>query len=79
MIINAPHPTILARELATNPAQQKAMSYTAGLRSPQAEAALQADDYALLSGALFAGAAHQETFSPKIAQPIARRGASRAH
>lgn len=63
VIINAPHPTILARELATNPAQQQAMSYTAGLRAPQAEAALQADDYARLAGALFDGAAQPDTFS----------------
>jgi len=63
VIINAPHPAILARELATNPAQQQALSYTAALRAPGAEAALQADDYARLAGALFAGAAHADTFS----------------
>jgi pimeloyl-ACP methyl ester carboxylesterase len=63
VIINAPHPTILARELATNPAQQQAMSYTAGLRAPQAEAALQADDYARLATVLFAAASHPDTFS----------------
>jgi pimeloyl-ACP methyl ester carboxylesterase len=63
VIINAPHPVILARELANNPAQRKAMGYTAGLRSPQAEAALQADDYKVLSSALFDGAVRPDIFS----------------
>ncbi len=63
VIINAPHPAILARELATNPDQQRAMSYVAGLRAPQAETALQADDYARLGGMLFGTAAAPDTFS----------------
>jgi len=63
VIINAPHPAILARELANNPDQQKAMGYTAALRSPQAEAALQANDYKALATALFDGAARPDAFS----------------
>lgn len=63
VIINAPHPATLARELATNSAQQKAISYTALLRSPQAEAILSADNYARLAASLFDGAATPETFS----------------
>ncbi len=63
VIINAPHPPILARELATNPAQQKAISYTAMLRSSQAEAALTADNYARLATSLFEGAALPGAFT----------------
>lgn len=48
VIINAPHPDVFARELAHNPAQQKASSYMPFLRGPQAEAALAANGHALL-------------------------------
>jgi pimeloyl-ACP methyl ester carboxylesterase len=48
VILNAPHPAIFARELATNPAQQQASQYAVLLRSAQAEAALAADDFAVL-------------------------------
>ncbi|HUS17967.1 MAG TPA: alpha/beta hydrolase [Chloroflexia bacterium] len=64
VIINAPHPAIIARELATNPAQQQAMGYAVRFRQPGAEALLGAGDYAALAGALFAGAARAEAFSP---------------
>jgi len=37
VIINCPHPAILARELAQNPAQQKASQYMLLFRSAQAE------------------------------------------
>ena len=48
VIINSPHPAIFARELSANPAQQQASQYMVMLRSPQAEQALAADNYALL-------------------------------
>ena len=48
VIINAPHPTVFARELANNPAQQKASSYFNLFTSPQAEQVLSANDYAAM-------------------------------
>jgi pimeloyl-ACP methyl ester carboxylesterase len=48
IIINCPHPAILARELAENPAQQKASQYMLLFRSPQAEQTLAANNYAFL-------------------------------
>jgi pimeloyl-ACP methyl ester carboxylesterase len=53
VIINCPHPAILARELAANPAQQKASQYMLFFRSPQAEQQLSANNYAgLVDGVL---------------------------
>ena len=46
VIINAPHPTVFARELANNSAQQKASSYFNLFTSPQAEQILSANNYA---------------------------------
>ena len=40
VIVNCPHPAMLARELAGNPAQQKASQYMLLFRSPQAEQTL---------------------------------------
>src|SRR5271170_5297295 len=48
VIINCPHPAILARELAGNPAQQKASQYMLLFRSAQAEQILSANNYAAL-------------------------------
>jgi pimeloyl-ACP methyl ester carboxylesterase len=48
VIINAPHPGVFQRELASNPAQQQASAYMLLFRSPQAEQALSADNYAQL-------------------------------
>jgi epoxide hydrolase 4 len=52
VIINCPHPAILARELAENPAQQKASQYMLFFRSPQAEQMLSANNYAGLVDAV---------------------------
>jgi pimeloyl-ACP methyl ester carboxylesterase len=52
VIINCPHPAILARELAQNPAQQKASQYMLFFRSPQAEQTLAANNYAGLVDAV---------------------------
>jgi pimeloyl-ACP methyl ester carboxylesterase len=46
IIINAPHPTVFARELANSPAQQKASGYFNLFNSPQAEQVLGANNYA---------------------------------
>src|SRR6266849_4938667 len=52
VIINAPHPTVFARELANNPAQQKASAYFNLFTSPQAEQVLSANNYAAMLQAL---------------------------
>ena len=46
VIINAPHPGVFARLLASDPAQQKASQYMLLFRSPQAEQMLSANNYA---------------------------------
>src|SRR6266478_1248679 len=51
VIINAPHPTLFARLLATDPAQQKASGYFNLFNSPQAEQVLSANNYAGMLGA----------------------------
>jgi epoxide hydrolase 4 len=53
VIINCPHPAILARELAQNPAQQKASQYMLLFRSAQAEQFLSLNNYqGLVEGVL---------------------------
>ena len=52
VIVNCPHPAILARELAGNPAQQKASQYMLLFRSAQAEQMLSANNYAGLVDAV---------------------------
>ena len=53
VIVNCPHPSVLARELAQNPAQQKASQYMLLFRSPKAEQQLSANNYAgLVDGVL---------------------------
>jgi pimeloyl-ACP methyl ester carboxylesterase len=48
VVLNAPHPRILARALATDPLQRAASQYLERLRQPDAEAILAADRYARL-------------------------------
>jgi len=50
IIVNAPHPTVFARELANNPAQQKASAYFNLFTSPTAEKFLGQNDFATLQG-----------------------------
>ena len=50
IIVNAPHPVVFARELANNPAQQKASSYFNIFNSPQAESFLSQNNFATLKG-----------------------------
>jgi pimeloyl-ACP methyl ester carboxylesterase len=52
VIVNCPHPAILARELAENPEQQKASQYMLLFRSAQAEQTLSANNYAALVDAV---------------------------
>ena len=63
VIINAPHPAIFARELRENPRQREASRYMDLFRSPAAEAALSAMDYAPLAAAVFGGARRPEAFT----------------
>ena len=53
IIINAPHPTIFARELANNPKQQQASSYMTFFQSADAEKTLSANNYGSLAGIVF--------------------------
>ena len=48
IIINAPHPAVFARELLSNPDQQKASQYMLLLRSAKAERVLSDNNYARL-------------------------------
>lgn len=48
VIINAPHPAIFGREIANNPAQQRASQYMTMFRTPEAEQQLSANNYATL-------------------------------
>ncbi len=48
VIVNAPHPGVFGRLLASDPAQQQASQYMLMFRSPQAEQTLSADNYANL-------------------------------
>ena len=48
VIVNAPHPAVFQRLLAENPAQQKASQYMLMFRSPESEAILSADNFAVL-------------------------------
>ena len=52
IIVNAPHPAVFARELAGNPAQQKASSYFNLFASPQAETVLGQNYFQNLQGLL---------------------------
>jgi pimeloyl-ACP methyl ester carboxylesterase len=52
IIINAPHPTIFAAELADNPAQQKASAYFNLFHSAAAEATLGANNFQALQALL---------------------------
>ena len=45
IIVNAPHPTVFSRELASNPSQQKASAYFNLFTSPFAEATLSQNNY----------------------------------
>jgi pimeloyl-ACP methyl ester carboxylesterase len=52
VIINSPHPAIFQRELAENPAQQQASQYMLVFRSPEAEAMLSANNFALMQDSI---------------------------
>jgi pimeloyl-ACP methyl ester carboxylesterase len=53
VIINAPHPAVFWREIASNPEQREASSYMLMFRDPQAEKLLSANNYSWLRMAVF--------------------------
>ena len=76
VIVNAPHPTIFARELRENPKQQQASAYMLLFRSPEAEATLSANEYARLKQAVLtnAGADDIAAYVAAWSQPGALTG-----
>ena len=63
IIINAPHPVIFSRLLASDPEQQRASEYMLMFRSARAEEILARDDYAALRGQLLAPLLNSGTFT----------------
>jgi pimeloyl-ACP methyl ester carboxylesterase len=53
VIVNSPHPTVFARELANSPQQQMASSYVQFFLTAAADTALAANDFAALGDAVF--------------------------
>jgi epoxide hydrolase 4 len=63
VIINSPHPGIFQRELAENPAQQQASQYMLVFRSPEAEAMLSANNFALFQEGILGEGLRQGYFT----------------
>lgn len=63
VIINAPHPVVFARALASDRAQQEASQYMRFLRTPDAEATLAADNFAMLETFAFGPSHPKSAFS----------------
>jgi epoxide hydrolase 4 len=63
VIINAPHPGVFERELRENPAQQQASQYMLVFRSPEAEAMLSANNYALMQASILSEGLAQGYFT----------------
>ncbi len=65
VIINAPHPTVFARELATNPKQQAASSYMTFFKSPGAEETLLKDNCAALVMSILSARKRKPPYTPE--------------
>jgi pimeloyl-ACP methyl ester carboxylesterase len=63
VIINSPHPAIFQRELFENPAQQQASQYMLVFRSPEAEAMLSANNFALMQDSILGEGLRQGYFT----------------
>lgn len=81
VILNAPHPVLFARALASDPEQQRASQYMNWLRRPGSEKALAADDFALMhkllqgsSTTAWFDASTQAAYHSAWSQPGALRG-----
>ncbi|XXY50926.1 alpha/beta fold hydrolase [Sorangium sp. So ce269] len=83
VIVNAPHPAVLRRELRRNPAQRAALAYVARFRAPDAEQVLAEGGYASLLQSRFGeregrrpvGPEEREAYLAAWAQPGALAGA----
>jgi len=72
MVINAPHPAVFQRELASNPKQQAASMYMLLFRSPQAEQMLSDNNYSLLDQTILAAGLKQGYFTEEDRQAYLR-------
>jgi epoxide hydrolase 4 len=68
VIVNAPHPGVFGRLLATDPAQQKASQYMLMFRSPQAEQNLTANNYGFLVDAVLGAGLKNGVFTEEDKQ-----------
>jgi len=74
VIVNAPHPTVFARELRDNPAQQQASQYMLLFRSPAAEATLSANNYSTLATIVGISGEDRDAYIAAWSQPGALTG-----
>jgi len=65
IIINMPHPGVFARELTSNPAQQKASRYMKWLQNPLIEKLLSAFHYKFMFSYIFLEMTQQKLFTPE--------------
>lgn len=68
VIINAPHPTLFARELTHNDLQRKASAYVTLFRSDRAEAVLSGAGFAALAAMVFETSVRPEVFTDEDRQ-----------
>jgi pimeloyl-ACP methyl ester carboxylesterase len=68
VIVNAPHPGVFGRLLASDPKQQQASQYMLMFRSPQAEQTLSANNYAALVNAVLGPGLKDGVFSEEDKQ-----------
>jgi len=68
VIINAPHPGVFGKLLASDAAQQQASQYMLMFRSPQAEATLSGNNYAGLVGAVLGSGLKSGVFTEEDKQ-----------
>ena len=80
VILNSPHPVPFARELASNPVQQRASAYMNWLRAPGAEGALAKDDFVRLDE-FFLGMQRADApwYTAGAPGPVPRGVGARAH
>ena len=68
VIVNAPHPGVFGRLLATDPKQQQASQYMLMFRSPQAEQTLSANNYTPLVNAVLGAGLQSGVFTEEDKQ-----------
>ena len=77
IILNSPHPAVFARELMTNPKQQRASQYMRLFQSPEAEEIVSAGEFRMLKEAALPGRSQQDVakYVAAWSQPGAITGA----